>query len=153
MNSDTKKIIIAGATVVVLALGTALVVSAVKKKRFQEGRDKRNRDFNPNKQYKVAYVGEQGYANIRSSKTAQGGNIASLSGLWDSWTMDTKELADKYENNLIGKVNTGMIGTVINESADSQGHYWYLVNLTVPLKGKTKGYVRSDVVRIEYKNK
>lgn len=102
----------------------------------------------------VAYVGEQGYANVRSSPELKQISMSALMSDWgfykDSLFLSKEELQKKYaSNNLIGKVTSGKIGDVVSDSTGGRGYVWFRVKLATPIKGKTSGYIREDVVDIK----
>jgi len=159
MDKKTKNIIVLSAvSVAVIAIGAAVGKKAVQKARWKRGKKDRDSRFNPDKQIKVAYVGEQGYANVRSTpKLMSGGQLLQQAykeaSWWDIFTgTGLAQQAAKIDN-LLGQVKSGKIGLVVDEALGDDGFGWYKVNLIVPLKGQSYGWVREDVAQIKFEDK
>ena len=51
-------------------------------------------------------------------------------------------------HNLITSFKGDYLGKIKQEVMGADGYVWYLVTFPSPLKGKTQGYVREDVIEI-----
>jgi hypothetical protein len=136
-------------TVVLVAVAIPLIAYAVKKRRVKKGfRD--DVGFDPDTQIMYAYVGEQGFTNVRSEPKIKGSfEEAYQTTSWWDWLYDPVAVASENIENKIGTITSGRIGKVISMTTGQDGHIWYKVKLDTPLSGRATGWVRKDVVRIE----
>lgn len=162
--SDTTKTILIATGIVAATVGGIIIANKIKKNRWGKGK-KRHKDtkFNPKNQIKLALVGEQGYANIRKSPKIDDVSAWETASNPLGWfsplgnVVAAEELLAKHSN-LIGKVKSGTIGTIIEERKGDKGHYWVKVKLAKPIKSYNKktynyGWVREDVIRIKIQDK
>lgn len=153
--NETHKIIIAATSIVIIGVGAAVITHAVRRKLWTQGKKPKGDEvFNPEKQNKVAYVGEQGYTYVRSTPEIKEVS-ASIGTWWDTLGLSTTEMLQYVSKNTnkIGKISFGKIGIITGQAQDAEGHLWYKVQLAQPLKGKTQGWVREDVIFIQFENK
>lgn len=154
MEANTKKIVIYSALAIV---GIGLSVYTFKKIKNTIQRNRGDRDkpgtpdeqpYNPQTQFKLVKLGQQGYVNVRSTPLVPE-TMNYLDWLVTPW----EYLQDKTKSNLIGKVTTNPVGFVSKEEKGADGYLWYRIQLYKPI-GETKyAWVREDAVTIEIKNK
>lgn len=146
MSDSTKQLVIAG-TIVVVAVGGVIAYSRIKKYLWEKGRDRTGKG----KGDLYAYVGDQGYANLRATPQIKFEkdwkfNLLKYTSAFGNLASAALEMSD----NLMGKVTKGRIGKILDTKEGSEGYRWYLVALDKPVKWNDKtfknAYVREDVV-------
>jgi len=156
MTAETKKIVIAGSAVILVAATAAIIAHSSKKWSSGKNRPDRDMAFDPKKQKRLAFVGTEGHANVRSAphlpelSNVQQGSLGALD--W-SLSLFGYQTATATFSNKLGQVNSGEIGEIVSESEGERGFWWYKVKLRSPLKGKKYGYVREDVVSVKIVNR
>ena len=61
---------------------------------------------------------------------------------------ESAEVKTGWSDNLITSFKGDYLGKIKQEVMGADGYVWYLVTFPSPLKGKTQGYVREDVIEI-----
>ena len=134
MKKIVKVSIIAGSSFLVLGTLAYLVSKKIKKKQLDK--PCRGKDCEEDLAGLEVYT-LGSYANVRS--TAE---VDDKSGCFGSYCWDN-------ETNLIGKVDSGLIGTIITAVTGEDKLNWYKVNLAKPLNWKSVGFVREDVITVK----
>ena len=132
MNQVTKQRLIYGGIglVVLSAIGYG-VYKYIDKKSFKT-KSTKQKEKELKKLFGVPVnFSTEGYVNVRSSPK-----------------VDNKGFMD-YKTNLIAKVSSNPIGTVLDRVKGKDGYFWYKIELRKPVRGITEGYVREDVVDIK----
>ncbi|MBQ21675.1 MAG: hypothetical protein CMD31_13050 [Flavobacteriales bacterium] len=134
MDAKTKKYLLIGtiATVVLSGAGYG-AYRYFKKKGYTTSSSKQKEKEEEKLLTKTVSYGAEGYANVRSSPKVDNEN-------WGRFD---------FSHNLIKKVNTNPVGSILERVKGEDGYYWYKISLTVPVNGKNEGYVREDAVIID----
>lgn len=134
-----KTLIIAGGTLAVTLIG-ALAFRAFKKaKNVREGNELPSGEkglaalTSSSIVGKPVSYGSEGYVNVRTSPNVDDNSI---------WSFD-------FDNNLLGKVETNPVGKIRKQIKGDDGYFWYEIDLSKPIDGKTTGFVREDAVIIK----
>tara|TARA_Y100000004_G_scaffold97198_1_gene108791 strand:- start:996 stop:1403 length:408 start_codon:yes stop_codon:yes gene_type:complete len=134
MKKIVKVSIIAGSSLIVLGTLAYFVRKKIRKAKL----DKPCRGKDCEEDLAGVQVYTLGsYANVRSTAEVDNKSGCVYGYCWDD------------ETNLIGKVDSGLIGTIITAVTGEDKLNWYKVNLAKPLNGKTIGFVREDVITIK----
>ena len=84
-------------------------------------------------QRKVVHLAGANYVNVRSSPQVD----------------NTRYWKGDFKTNLLAEVDTNPVGEILARVKGSGEYYWYKLKLNTPIKGKTIGYVREDVVVVQ----
>lgn len=135
MDAKTKKYLVIGgvATVVVVLAGFG-VNKFIRKRKNRTTSVKQKERAERKLIGKKVHYGSEGFVNVRSSSKVDNEN----------WiTMD-------FSHNILTQAESNPVGTILERLKGEDGYYWYKINLTKPVAGKTEGYVREDAVVVKY---
>jgi hypothetical protein len=154
MKTSTK-IIIGSSLAVLITGGVILSVSLAKKRKVKKECEDRDGVWDKDKKMcinsdgssalestqTVGDIGKEvrteptlGYTNVRTSPEVDDGAL----GTWFGYR--------PTEGNFLGKVTTNPVGKIISSLTGNDGYFWYKINLTKAIDGKTVGFVRQDAV-------
>lgn len=120
----------------VATIATAVILKRVKKnKRVKEGLES-GTGGSTSLIGKTVSLTKEGYVNVRSSAEVDNKNYCNeLTGIGYDCT-----------DNKIGKSTSNPVGTIAKTVTGADSMIWYHLNLSSPINGKSKGWVREDAV-------
>lgn len=130
-NIPTKYLKIGGIAFGTIALGVGVIV-VIKKITKPTNKQRITKEDKKLKNTSVI-LGADGYVNVRSSPMVDNEN----------W------LRADFTNNLLKKVTSSPVGTILKRVKGKDAYYWYELQLETPIDGKPTGYVREDVVELK----
>lgn len=134
MEAKTKNyLMIGGIATVVLSGASYGAYMYFKKKGYNTSSSKQKKKEEEKLVTKTVSYGAEGYVNVRSSPKIDNEN-------WGKFD---------FSHNLIKKVSSNPVGSILERVKGEDGYYWYKISLTQPANGKSEGYVREDAVIID----
>lgn len=125
-----KKYIYIGAGFIALAVAASIAYQVIKKKKNVSSGNEIGTGGKSLIGSSV-YVGSSGYVNIRTSPKVDNVNVLSLD----------------FDDNVLGKSSESPVGKIIKQVKGDDGYFWYEIELSKSIEGKTTGFVREDAVK------
>ena len=126
--------IIGGVATLVVTLAGIALHKFIESRKYRSKSDRQKEKEEARLIGKKVHYGSEGYVNVRSTPKVDNQNLP----VWD------------FSDNIIAQLQSNPIGTLLERIKGEDGYYWYRIQLTRPVAGKTEGYVREDAVKIQF---
>ncbi len=131
MKAIPKKYLIIGSGVALAGLASWGIYKIIQKANNPSA-EKRTKKIEKELMSTEVNVGSEGYVNVRSSPKVDNENWRKLD----------------FKTNLLKKETSSPVGTIEKRVKGEDGYFWYKLQLTKAIGGKSIGYVREDAVEI-----